>query len=219
MKKTLSISILIMVMSFFIFSANSYAQSVKPYEEKDFSHLLGIEGFSKEMLENHFKLYKGYVKNTNLLLEKLELMASADLIKTPEYAELKRRLGWEFNGMRLHEYYFGNLGGSGTLEENSPLYNEICKNFGSFENWQKDFIGTGKLRGIGWVILYKDNETGRLMNMWINEHDVSHPAGAAPLLVMDVFEHAFITDYGLDKASYIESFFKNIDWEKVAERF
>lgn len=131
---------------------------------------------------------------------------------TPEFAELKRRLGWEFNGMRLHEYYFENLGGKTQLDKNVRLVKKITEDFGSYEAWEKDFKATGTMRGIGWVVLYQDITNGRLINFWINEHDVSHPAGCNPILIMDVFEHAFMLDYGLKRADYIEAFFKNIDW-------
>lgn len=190
---------------------------LKPYAAKDFSRLLGMEGFSDTLLNNHFKLYQGYVNNTKLLLEKLAGLKD-DGARKPEYAELKRRFGWEFNGMRLHELYFGNLGGDGVLKEKSCLYGAMVDNFGSYDAWKDDFVKTGKMRGIGWVALYYDKEFGRLMNVWINEHDAGHPAGLEPVLIMDVFEHAFITDYGLDKGSYIGSFFKNINWDTAEKR-
>jgi Fe-Mn family superoxide dismutase len=133
--------------------------------------------------------------------------------------ELKRRFGWEFNGMRLHELYFENIvSGGKELSEDAPLRAAIEKEFGSMDQWLKDFQGTGSMRGIGWVILYFDPETGRLFNMWINEHDQGHGAGLKPLLVMDVFEHAFITQYGLKKAEYIQAFLKVIDWTVVSKR-
>jgi Fe-Mn family superoxide dismutase len=138
--------------------------------------------------------------------------------RTAEYAELKRRFGWEFNGMRLHEYYFEGLGGTDEPEAVKGLYERLGKEYGSFDAWKKDFISTGMMRGIGWVVLYEEPRTGKLVNAWINEHDVGHLAGAKPILVMDVFEHAFITDYQLDRAAYIEAFFNNIDWQKTSLR-
>ena len=188
------------------------------YMAKDYNSLIGMEGFSETLLKNHFTLYQGYVTNTNKLLDMLAAMLKEGKVGTPEYAELKRRMGFEFNGMRLHEYYFGNLGGKGTLNKSGKLGKKLAEDFGSYENWEKDFKGTGTMRGIGWTILYQDNETGKLMNQWINEHEVGHPAGCIPILVMDVFEHAFITDYGLKRADYIEAFFKNINWGVVEGR-
>lgn len=189
-----------------------------PYAAKDYGKLVGMEGFSETLLKNHFTLYQGYVTNTNKVLDTLDQMTKDGKTAAPEFAELKRRLGWEFNGMRLHELYFENLGGKGGIDKNGNLAKKMTDSFGSVEAWEKDFRATGAMRGIGWVVLYQDPASGRLINFWINEHDVSHPAGCIPLLIMDVFEHAFMIDYGLKKADYIESFFKNINWPAVEAR-
>jgi Fe-Mn family superoxide dismutase len=189
------------------------------YEAKDYSSLIGVEGLSETLLRNHFTLYQGYVANTNKLLESLDKMLKESNTGTPEYAELKRRLGWEFNGMRLHELYFENMGGDGDISKFAALSGEMARNFGSYEIWEKDFRATGTMRGIGWVILYKDMTNGRLMNFWINEHDVAHPSGCVPLLVMDVFEHAYMIDYGLKRADYIDVFMKNINWSSIDSRY
>jgi len=188
------------------------------YTAKDYSGLIGMEGFGETLLNNHFTLYQGYVTNTNKLLDSVAAMLKEGKIATPEYAELKRRMGFEFNGMRLHEYYFENLGGEGALDKSGKLGKKLAEEFGSYEDWEKDFRGTATMRGIGWSILYQDNLTGMLLNQWINEHETGHPAGCAPLLVLDVFEHAFMIDYGLKRADYIEAFFKNINWGVVESR-
>jgi len=188
------------------------------YAPKDYAKLIGMAGFSETLLKNHFTLYQGYVTNTNKVLDTLDQMAKDGKTATPEFAELKRRLGWEFNGMRLHEYYFENLGGSSALNKDAKLGKKIAESFGSYEAWEKDFRATGAMRGIGWVALYQDPVSGRLINFWINEHDVSHPAGCTLLLIMDVFEHAFMIDYGLKRADYIEAFFKNINWSAAEAR-
>ena len=188
------------------------------YTAKDYGNLIGMDGFSETLLKNHFTLYQGYVTNTNKLVDLLTSMLKVGKVGTPEYAELKRRFGFEFNGMRLHEYYFDNLGGKGVLDKSGKLGRKLADDFGSYEDWEKDFKGTGTMRGIGWTILYQDNITGKLFNQWINEHETGHPAGCIPILVMDVFEHAFITDYGLKRADYIEAFFKNINWNVVESR-
>ncbi len=186
------------------------------YQAKDYSRLIGTEGFSETLLKNHFTLYLGYVTNTNKLLD---LLASkAKDATNPEYAELKRRLGFEFNGMRLHEYYFENLGAKTPLDKAGALAKKLADTFGSYSAWEQDFRATGAMRGIGWAILYQDNVTGLLINQWINEHETGHLAGCRPLLIMDVFEHAFMIDYGLKRADYIESFFKNINWPVVQNR-
>ena len=108
---------------------------MKNYEAKDYSKLLGMQGFSDNLLNNHFKLYQGYAKNTNLVLETLEALLKDGKDRLPEYAELKRRLGWEFNGMRLHEYYFDNLGGKQPIDAKNAAYKKIAEDFGSFDGW------------------------------------------------------------------------------------
>ncbi|MFO0753751.1 MAG: Fe-Mn family superoxide dismutase [Thermodesulfovibrionales bacterium] len=188
------------------------------YTAKDYGKLVGMEGFSETLLKNHFTLYQGYVTNTNKVLDALSGMLQEGKTAVPEYAELKRRLGWEFDGMRLHEYYFENLGGKGGIDRNGRLAGKMAEDFGSYDAWEKDFKATGSMRGIGWAVLYQDPTNGRLINFWINEHDVAHPAGGTPLLIMDVFEHAFMLDYGLKRPDYIEAFFRNIDWGAVEGR-
>ena len=188
------------------------------YTAKEYARLIGMAGFSEALLNNHFTLYQGYVTNFNKLLDSLEQLLKEEKTATPEFAELKRRLGWEFNGMRLHEYYFDNLGGTAPLDVGGSLGKKLAESFGSVAAWEKDFRATGAMRGIGWTVLYQDTADGRLINFWINEHDAGHPAGCSPLLVMDVFEHAFILDYGLKRADYIEAFFKNIAWDVVEGR-
>ncbi len=188
------------------------------YTAKDYNKLIGMDGFSETLLKNHFTLYQGYVTNTNKLADVLGQMLKDGKTGTPEYSELKRRFGWEFNGMRLHEYYFENLGGKGGLDKGNALHKKLSDDFGSFEAWEKDFKATGSMRGIGWAVLYQDTIAGKLYNFWINEHDVSHPAGCNPILILDVFEHAFMTDYGLKRADYIEAFSKNINWKAASAR-
>lgn len=190
------------------------------YEVKNFEKLFGTLGFSDALLKNHFALYQGYVTNANKLADALNALLKEGKQATLEYAELKRRFGWEFNGMRLHEYYFENMTKAASqIDGNSKLFKKIVEDFGSFEGWEKDFRATGAMRGIGWTILYHDASAKRLFNVWVNEHDVGYLAGAAPLLVMDVFEHAFMLDYGLKRADYINAFFKVIDWGIVEKRF
>jgi Fe-Mn family superoxide dismutase len=188
------------------------------YQARDYTHLIGMDGFSKDLLTNHFSLYQGYVANTNKALEILSALSGGSGAATYEYGEVKRRLGWEWNGMRLHELYFDNLGGNGDISPESALARLIQRQFGSYQDWERDFKATGSMRGIGWAILYHDPVADRLLNMWINEHDVAHPAGCTPILVMDVFEHAFMLDYGLKKGEYIDAFFRNVHWEHPAKR-
>jgi len=185
------------------------------YENKNFENLIGLPGFSEQLLKNHITLYQGYVTNVNKIGEKSETIEIGSL----EFAELKRRFGWEWNGMYLHELYFGNLTKNfQPINTDSELYKKITERFGSYENWEKDFRATGAMRGIGWVILTCEKSTGRMFNVWIDEHNTGHLAGTTPLLVMDVFEHAFMLDYGTKRIDYIETFMKNIDWSAVEKR-
>ncbi len=189
------------------------------YENKNFDHLLGLTGFSDTLLKNHFTLYQGYVTNTNKLFDLINGMVKEGKVSTPEFAELKRRFGWEFNGMRLHELYFGNLAKSGkVLAKESALMKKIVADFGSYENWEKEMRAITAMRGIGWGVLCYDISTGRLFNTWINEHDVGHLSTCAPILVIDVFEHAYITDYGIKRADYLEALFKVLNWEEASRR-
>jgi len=191
-----------------------------PYNAKDYGKLVGMNGFSEALIKNHFALYQGYVTNTNKVWDALQAILKEGKTAGPEYAELKRRFGWEFNGMRLHELYFWSIvKGGKALDINENLAKKIAADFGSLGNWETDFRATGMMRGIGWVILYFDLHAKKLFNIWVNEHDVGHLTGAEPLLVMDVFEHAYMTDYGLKKADYIAAFFKAIDWESVSQRY
>ena len=203
------------------FPSNEYLireEETMAYTAKDYSKLIGMAGFSETLLKNHFTLYQGYVTNTNKVLDALAALLKEAKTATPEFAELKRRLGWEFDGMRLHEYYFENLGGKAALDVNGKLGKKIVESFGTYEAWEKDFKAVGTMRGIGWAVLYEDVTNGQLINFWINEHDGGHPAGCQPILIMDVFEHAYMIDYGLKRADYIEAFFKNIDWKAVEAR-
>jgi Fe-Mn family superoxide dismutase len=186
------------------------------YIAQNYEHLLGAEGLSDNLLKVHFKLYEGYVANVNKLAELSQKLE----VGTPEYSEIHRRFGWEWNGMRLHELYFGNLvKGGAVFADSSPLRAKIAEHFGSFEAWEKDFRATGAMRGIGWAVLAYDKSDGRMFNIWVNEHDVGHLAGATPLLALDVFEHAFMADYGTARADYINAFMKLVDWTEAEKRF
>lgn len=192
---------------------------MKEYSIKSFHHLNRIPGFSEQSVQTHLALYRGYVANTNLLAEMMRAWLAAGKSGTIEWAEMKRRFAWEFNGMRLHELYFENLTATASgLDRQSPLYKKIEEDFGLYELWERGFKGTGGMRGIGWVSLAFDPQTDRLFNVWMSEHDTGLLVGTRPLLVMDVFEHAFLVDYGLKRDEYVEAFFSVIDWAKVEGR-
>ena len=183
--------------------------------------LSGLHGISDKTLEIHFGLYEGYVKNTNLLNEQIAELTAAGRAagSDPHFAELRRRLGFELSGMRLHEYYFGNLAKGGGGQPPRALSNAVSAAFGDFETWKKDFVATGGMRGVGWAVAYQDPSTGNMSNHWITLHEDGGPAGLVPILVMDVWEHAFMLDYKpADRGTYIEAFFANVDWNAVAGR-
>lgn len=189
------------------------------YTPQNFSGLIGTPGFSDALLMNHFALYEGYVKNTNALDDQLSIFALEGKFNTPEYNEMKRHFAWEFNGMRLHELYFGNMKNGGVaIEPNSLFAQKVTSTWGSVDEWVKDFKATGSIRGIGWVVLAHDKASDRLFNTWVNEHDTGNLVGSTPMLVMDVFEHAFALDYGIKRADYIEAFWAAIDWKVVTSR-
>lgn len=196
---------------------------MESYRPRQFN-LSGLKGISDQTLEMHFKLYEGYVKETNNLQEKIAAILKdgrVDQEEMPAYSELKRRLGFEYNGMILHEYYFGNLkkSGAGEPEQKSLFYRAAAASFGGYEVWRADFVGIGRMRGVGWAICYQDPTTERLSNHWITLHEIGNVAGFNPLLVMDVWEHAFILDYKpAERAKYIDAFFVNIDWHAVEGR-
>lgn len=197
--------------------------SSEPYKAKQFN-LSGLNGISDQTLEMHFKLYEGYVKETNRLTEDIRGFLKGgrvDQDALPEYSELKRRLGFEYNGMVLHEYYFANLTSGGGSEPvvSSSLRKAAELSFGGYEIWKADFVGVGKMRGVGWAICYQDPYTNQLSNHWITLHETGNVAGFAPILVMDVWEHAYLLDYKpADRGKYIEAFFSNIDWQVVEDR-
>jgi len=193
------------------------------YQAKEFN-LSGLNGISDQTLEMHFKLYEGYVKETNKLTEKISEFlkdGKVDQEEMPAYSELTRRLGFEYNGMVLHEYYFGNMKqqGSGDPDKASNFIKAAEASFGSYDIWKADFVGIGKMRGVGWAICYENPANGRLSNHWITLHEVGNVAGFNPVLVMDVWEHAFLLDYKpAERPKYIEAFFSNIDWASCEQR-
>ena len=193
------------------------------YRAKQFN-LSGLRGISDQTLEMHFKLYEGYVAETNELQDKISQFATGGKVDPDNmaaYSELKRRLGFEYNGMVLHEHYFGNLkkAGSGEPGSTSPFVKAVAASFGNYHHWKGDFTGVGKMRGVGWAICYQDPATGQLSNHWVSLHEIGIVAGYCPVLVMDVWEHAYILDYKpADRAKYIEAFYTNVDWNVVEQR-
>lgn len=189
------------------------------YSARIFPALYHIQGLDRELVDMHMSLYRGYVNQTNELLIKLRQISRSAQRSSLLFGALSRRLGWEYNGMRLHELYFENFGGSGVLDPGSSLFLALKGAFGSLENWRREFIQLGNSRGVGWVMLAIDPKTGDFFNQWIDEHDIGALIGVRPLVVMDVWEHAYITQFGLNRGAYIELFLKNIDWNTAEQRF
>ncbi len=175
-------------------------------------NLSGLRGISDKTLETHFSLYEGYVKNTNLLREQIAAKSPKGL--DPTFAELERRLAFEYNGMRLHELYFDNLTTTPTeITKGAVLDDTMQLNWDGVEQWREEFAAMGEMRGVGWVMLGQDPQSGDLSNHWIDLHQNGNIAGFIPILVMDVWEHAWIYDYKpADRADYVESFLANVDW-------
>ncbi|MBI4375344.1 MAG: superoxide dismutase [Elusimicrobia bacterium] len=178
-----------------------------------------LDGISEDQVSRHWSLYEGYVKNVNLLNERIDALARKGEFG-PEFAEMKRRLGFEYDGMILHEHYFSVLkAGQPPLSDATELAKQLKRFFGGFESWRKEFSAIGKMRGIGWAILYFDPEFGVLSDHWITLHEHGHPAGYIPILVMDAWEHAYMVDYGAaGRSQYVETFLRNVDWAKVEQR-
>jgi superoxide dismutase, Fe-Mn family len=198
-------------------------QRDKPYKVKSFN-LHGLQGISDRTLDMHFSLYEGYVKAANALTNDISEFLKdgrVDQEEMPAYSELTRRLGFEYNGMVLHEYYFGNLTQEAAPKPagDSAFLRAAEESFGSYDRWKTDFVSVGKMRGVGWAICWQHPASGRLSNQWTTLHEHGNVAGFIPILIMDVWEHAFLLDYPPSKrGDYIEAFFTNIDWKAVDRR-
>jgi Fe-Mn family superoxide dismutase len=180
------------------------------YAVREFSAVRGLKGIPDALVEAHLKLYAGYVRNINLLRQRLAGATPG----APEFSELHRRVGFEIDGMRLHELYFDNLSPGGGVPSAS-MKDALALEWGSFDAWRAEFAGVGAMRGVGWAMLFQDPMNGRLSNHWIELHDGGHPVGFRPILVMDVWEHAFS---GLERPKYIEAFLANAHWEAAEAR-
>jgi Fe-Mn family superoxide dismutase len=195
----------------------------KKYSPRDFSKVRGLTGISDKQVEEHLKLYEGYVKRTNALTEKLFALANEGKASgaDPVYAELTRRLGFEYSGMVNHEYYFGNLTGGAQAEPpaGGRLKKAIEASFGKYETWLADFRAISTMPGVGWAMLFQDPNTGWLSNQWISLHQDNVPVGFRPIIALDGWEHAFMRDYqATERAKYVDAFFKNVNWEQAENR-
>lgn len=179
-----------------------------------------LQGISETTIAEHIKLYEGYVKHANLILQKIESLAG-NTDTAYELSEARRRFGFEFDGMRNHELYFGALEGEAmALTDDSKLSQRIKTQWGSFDAWLADFKTLAKTRGIGWAILYYDKQTDTLVSSWIDEQHLGHLVGLTPLVALDMWEHSFVSDYQPSgKAQYIDDYLSQINWAFVEQIF
>jgi Fe-Mn family superoxide dismutase len=176
-----------------------------------------LHGISQINIEEHLNLYKGYVTNTNKILELIE----AGDLDTYVAAEVHRRLSFEFNGMKNHEYYFAQIeGGAQVLGTESPLARKIANQWGSVGEWIVAFKQLAKTRGIGWAILGYDSEEDHLVNYWVDEQHLGHLNSVKFIFGMDMWEHAFVADYQPSgKGQYIDDYISQVNWVVVSERY
>lgn len=181
----------------------------------------GLHGISEEQISQHWKLYEGYVAQVNTLRDELATLRREGKGNTALYADRRRRFGFEYNGMVLHEYYFANLKADAPdLKDSSELKKLLADQFGSFDAFREDFLQAGATRSIGWAILALDPKTGVANNHFVQLHEDGNIAGFVPLLVMDVWEHAYMVDYGAaGRPQYMQAFFRNVNWPLVERRF
>ncbi|MBD3359972.1 MAG: superoxide dismutase [Candidatus Buchananbacteria bacterium] len=192
---------------------------MKEYPVKKFINLKNLTVITAEQIDVHLNLYNGYVNNTNKLNEILKEKIKQQDFEGPQFAELVRRLGFEYNGMRLHELYFAALNKDGGKKPNNGFKKLIEKNFNSFGNFKNYFNKIAAMRGVGWVILYQDKETKQLSLHWIEQHHNGHPAGFVPIIVMDIWEHAWSAYLKpTERSQYIEDYFANLDWQICQSR-
>lgn len=189
----------------------------KDFEPDEFKFQKDLPGLTLKMLQEHHKLYQGYVKKTNEIQKKIDEADKSEANGVYSYiGELKRQETFAVNGMKLHEVYFGHLGGDGNSK--GDLVKMIERDFGSLDAWKIDMIATG-LSARGWAITAFDLKDKRLHNYGSDAHNVGAVWGAIPLIVLDVYEHAYFLDYGVNRKDYIDSFFKNLDWDFANDIF
>lgn len=181
-------------------------------------NVAGMAGIEQEMLEQHLTLYKGYVTNANKANGALAQMLNDGKADSYEFSETRRRLGFEYSGMRLHEVYFAQMKAEGSAPD-AKLSEAVAGTWGSWEAWTADIVRTGMMRGIGWAVLYKDPVNGALQNFYLIDHENAQPAGLKPVFALDIWEHAYVKQFGAGgRKTYIEAFLKNVDWSVVASR-
>ncbi|MHB0865866.1 MAG: superoxide dismutase [Minisyncoccota bacterium] len=190
------------------------------YPTKTFN-LPVLEGLSEKQIKVHLGLYEGYVKHANLIMEKIQALKEADAEGNAYLiAELRRRFAFEFDGMRMHEYYFTQFEGAATaMSQNSSLASAAAEKYGDqgLVAHIKEVAGS---RGIGWVVVYSDPVANTLHTTFVNDHELGQLAGLPVILALDLWEHAFMVDYvPAEKKNYVDAFFANLNWSVVEKRF
>ena len=193
---------------------------MKQFTQKTFT-IPNLKGISAKNIEEHQKLYAGYVKNANGVMDLLNQYSSDLIANAYVIGELGRRFSFEYNGMRNHEIYFSSLeGGSTQLSETSQLKKAILDMCGSFEAWLTDFKALALTRGIGWAVLWYDPKDQRLLASWIDEQHLGELNGCDMILAIDMWEHSYVADYQPSgKKQYVEDFFANLNWGVIEENF
>ncbi|KXJ98322.1 MAG: Superoxide dismutase (Fe) [Parcubacteria bacterium OLB19] len=188
------------------------------YEAKQFN-IPELNGISQETIDLHLGLYQGYVKHVNLINDKIKAFSNDMENNAYAIAEMQRRLGFEFCGMRNHEYYFAQFEGGVESLEDGELKEMIETQWGSVENWYKEFVNIAMTRGVGWAILYIDRTTNQLVHTWVDEQHQGQLADLDIILALDMWEHSYMRDYlPTAKKDYITAFFNNLNWDVVAGR-
>lgn len=180
-----------------------------------------LTGISTKTIDEHLKLYAGYVDHSNRVLAEIEKLSSDPESNMGILSGLHRRFGFEYNGMRNHEVYFNTLsGGTHSLPTHSPLKQALAQQWGSFDAWLQLFQTIATTRGVGWAILYYDRTEKRLLNAWIDEQHLGQLQNCTPILALDMWEHSYVADYQPSgKKQYIADFFTNLNWEVVEQNF
>lgn len=174
-------------------------------------------GISEKTIEEHLKLYMGYVSHSNMILDKISELSVDPEANMAVLSGLQKRFGFEYNGMRNHEVYFNSLSGNtSTFSETSELKKTIIAEWGSFEKWMELFKAIATTRGVGWAMLYYDRKENRLLNAWVDEQHLGQLQDCTLILALDMWEHSYVADYQPSgKKNYIEDFFKNINWSVI----
>lgn len=176
-------------------------------------------GMSAKSIEEHIKLYSGYVKNANAIVERMATIDSEKDLYV--LGELFRRFSFEYNGMRNHEVYFSSFeGGATPLNPESALGKTLIGLFGNYETFVREFTSLAVTRGIGWAVLWYDRKEKKVLASWVDEQHLGQLNGCEMIIGLDMWEHSYVADYHPSgKKQYVEDFFKNLNWSVVEKRF